>query len=222
MNPEAKKEAENKRYHLNSEAKKEAENKRYHLNPEQKKEAENKRYQSCQGERKCTMRNYYNRCRSSVLLHRKSAYYCPTSSKIAARLVHRAKKCMRKKTAAYSLHEPKQHTIELYVKIMKQMLSKNAAIRRQLNSAFEAASGTGKMKTNSKLANAVSNIAVRKVVYKALRMRSVLVSSWNVWERLTIFNFQLMILEIVTTQHHQSHIFMMKVMLYANLKNLFL
>ena len=80
---------------------------------------------------------------------------------------------MRKKTAAYSLHEPKQHTIELYVKTMKRMLSKNSAIKGELNSAFKAASGTSKMKANSKLANAVSNIAVRKVVYKALRMRSV-------------------------------------------------
>ena len=127
---------------LNSEDIKKAARDQYAKNPEAKQEADKKRYKSHQHERKCTMQNYYNRSRSSMLLHRKSAYYCPTASKIASRLVHRAKKCMRKKTAAYSLHEPKQHTIELYVKTMKQMLSKNSAIKGELNSAFKAASGT--------------------------------------------------------------------------------
>ena len=37
-----------------------------------------------------------------------------------------------KETAAYSLHEPKQHTIEHYAKTMK-MLSKSAAIKQELN-----------------------------------------------------------------------------------------
>ena len=54
-----------------------------------------------------------------------AAYYSTSGlSKIAARLVLRARKYMTERkqkiaSCSYLLHEPKQHTRELYVKIMK-------------------------------------------------------------------------------------------------------
>ena len=44
----------------------------------------------------------------------------------------------RRGGCSYSLHEPKQHTTELYVKIMKKVIPKK--LTKELISAFEASS----------------------------------------------------------------------------------
>ena len=59
---------------------------------------------------------------------------------------------------SYSLHEPTQHTTELYVKIMKKAIPKK--LTKELISAFEASSNGSSVKVKaSTLANAVQNIA---------------------------------------------------------------
>ena len=75
------------------------------------------------------MQKYYLENRSHFLLDKLAAYYSTSGlSKRAARLVLRAKYMRERKqkiaSCSYSLHEPKKHTRELYVKIMKNKLTK--------------------------------------------------------------------------------------------------
>ena len=74
---------------------------------------------------------------------------------------------------SYSLHEPKQHVVELYVKNMKLKVLKNGSLANDLFSAFQASAmkSFGEKRKSKKLTNAVCNIAVRKVVCKALQKR---------------------------------------------------
>ena len=94
-------------------------------------------------------------------------------SKRAAKLLHRAIQSKKPKKAAgtsYSLHEPKQHVVELYVKNMKLRVLRKGSLAKDLFSAFKA-SAMKPLRKSKKLTNAVCNIAVRKVVRKALQKR---------------------------------------------------
>ena len=63
--------------------------------------------------------------------------------------------------------------MELYVKSMKLKVLKNGSLANDLFSAFQASAmrSFGKKGKSKKLTNAVCNIAVRKVVSKALQKR---------------------------------------------------
>ena len=60
--------------------------------------------------------------------------------------------CIKKPKSSYSLHEPKQHVVELYVKNMKLKGLKNGSLANDLFSAFEASAmkGFGKMRKSKK------------------------------------------------------------------------
>ena len=62
------------------------------------------------------MKEYYRRCCSRVQLNKQKGYYRSGLSKRAAKLLHRAMKPKKAAGTSYSLHEPKQHVVELYVK----------------------------------------------------------------------------------------------------------
>ena len=68
---------------------------------------------------------------------------------------------------SYSLHEPKQHVVELYVNNIKLKVLKNGSLANYLFSAFQASA----MKSFGEMTNAVCNIALHKVVNKALEKR---------------------------------------------------
>ena len=80
--------------------------------------------------------------------------------------LQRARKCKYVKTTGkqnLSLHEPSQLTRELYVKLMKNTISRDASLRKEVVVAFRASNNYGASKIKaSKLTNAVSHIAVRK------------------------------------------------------------
>ena len=118
------------------------------------------------------MLNYYRRCQSRILLNQKKGYYRSGLSKRVAKLLRRAIVSKIPKTASctYSLHKPKQHVVELYVKNMKL---KVMIIANDLFSAFEASAmkSFGEKRKSKKLTNAVCNIAVRKLVSKVLEKR---------------------------------------------------
>ena len=121
------------------------------------------------------MQEYYRKCHSRLLLNKQRGYYRSGLSKTAAKLLRRAIVSKKPKTAScsYSLHEPKQHIVELYVKNMKLKVLKNGSLANDLFSAFEASAmrSFGEKRKSKKLTNAVCNIAVRKVVSKALEKR---------------------------------------------------
>ena len=73
---------------------------------------------------------------------------------------------------SYSLHEPNQLTRGLYAKLLKRTISRDASIRKKLLVGFRASNkyNVGKMKA-SRLANAISHIAVRKLVSQILKQR---------------------------------------------------
>ena len=120
------------------------------------------------------MQNYYRCCQSHLLLNKQKGYYRSGLSKRAAKLLRRAIVSKKPKTASrsYSLHEPKQHVVELYVN-MKLKVLKNGSLANDLFSAFQASArrSFGEKRKLKKLTNAVCNIAVRKVVSKALQKR---------------------------------------------------
>ena len=99
------------------------------------------------------MEKYYLENRSHLLFDKLAAYYSTSGlSKRAARLVLRARKYMRERkqkiaSCNYSLHEPKQHTRELYVKIMKEAIPKK--LTKELICAFEATSNRGTIKVKA-------------------------------------------------------------------------
>ena len=106
-------------------------------------------------------------------------YYGSALEKNAAKVLNRAKAWAENKqvvkTAAcsYSLHEPNQLTTERCVKLTRRTISKDASFEKELVSAFVASNlyNTGKMKA-SRLANAVTQIAVNKILSKILKLFS--------------------------------------------------
>ena len=149
-NPEAKKQKERHSYQANPEAKKQKERDSYQANPKAKKKSERVKYKKNSEQRKSTMQKYYNNNRSHLLFRKLNAYYSTSGlSTRAAKLVLHAKKNMKTRAGgcSYSLHEPKQHTIELYVKIMKKAIPKK--LTKELISAFEASSNGSSVKVNS-------------------------------------------------------------------------
>ena len=68
---------------------------------------------------------------------------------------------------------PKQHVVELYVKNMKLKVLKNGSLSNDLFSGFQASAmrSFGEKRKSKKLTNAFCNIAVQKVVSKALQKR---------------------------------------------------
>ena len=180
-NPEAKKQKERDSYQANPEAKKQKKGiaTRLTMRPKNEKKGiatrltlrprKNLKEPSIRKTAKSTMQKYYNNNRSHLLFRKFNAYYSTSGlSMRAAKLVLRAKKYMKTRAGgcSYSLHEPKQHTTELYVKIIKK------AIPKKLISAFESSGNGSSVKVKaSTLANAVQNIAVRKVLNKALKRR---------------------------------------------------
>ena len=101
-------------------------------------------YSSNRDNRRNNMQKQYRKCKSQVLLHRQCAYYKSAQAKTAAKLLQRAKKCQYAKTGKQtktntqnlSLHEPNQLTRELYVKLMKHTISRDASLRKELVVAF--------------------------------------------------------------------------------------
>ena len=72
----------------------------------------------------------------------------------------------------YSLHEPNQLTRGLYAKLLKRMLSGDASLKKELMLGFRESKkfNVGSMKA-SRLAKAISHIAVRKVLGEVLKQR---------------------------------------------------
>ena len=119
------------------------------------------------------------KCRSQILLDQRRGYYGSALAKAAAKLLNRAKawaknkQVVKKAAHSYLLHKPNQLTRERYVKIMRRTISKDAFLGKELVSAFVASNlyNTSKMKA-SRLANAVTHIAVRKILSKIITMQS--------------------------------------------------
>ena len=133
--------------------------------------------------RKSAMNIRYKKHRSLVLFRKTRKYYGSVLNKRVSTVVLRATECLkrakalaksrqRKSTAcSYSLHEPTQCKRELYVKVMKQTISRKASLRKKLMCAFRKCkkhfSASNKAKA---LPNAVANIAGRKTLNKALKL----------------------------------------------------
>ena len=173
--PGKMREAKHKSYEENPSRKQNIERDRYCSNPAPKKIADAVHYKENKAQHQSTMQNYYRRCQSHLLLNKQKGYYRSGLSKRAAKLLRHAIVSKKPKTAlrSYSLHEPKQHVVQLYVKNMKLKVLKNGSLANDLFSAFEASAmrSFGEKRKSKKLTNAVCNIAVRKVVSKALQKR---------------------------------------------------
>ena len=173
--PSKKLEAQKKDYEADPSKKLGAQKKAYEADPSKKLSAEKERYQRNKALQKHSMQEYYRKCRSRLLLNKQKGYYRSGLSKRAAKLLRRAIVSKKPKMASrsYSLHEPKQHVVELYVKNMKLKVLKNGSIANDLFSAFQASvmKSFGEKRKSKKLTNALCNIAVRKVVSKALEKR---------------------------------------------------
>ena len=84
-----------------------------------------------------------------------------------------------KNTACYSPHEPKQETKELYVKVVKKRITSIVSLRCKLIIAFRSTCKVLAEKVKaSKLTNAVSNIAVRKLLNRVLKRRKNIVGEF--------------------------------------------
>ena len=135
--------------------------------------------------RKSAMKIRYNKHRSLVLFRKTSQYYGSVLNKRVSTVVLRAttaclkrakalaKSRQRKSTAcSYSLHEPTQCKRELYVKVMKQTIIRKASLRKKLMCAFrKCKKHFSASKKTKALPNAVANIAGRKTLNKALKLR---------------------------------------------------
>ena len=178
------------RYASHSDEKKAAERERYASRSDEKKAAERERYASYSEQRKRAERKRYNKYRSVVLLKRRRAYYGSLLSRRAARILHRASRYMKEKvkctlscelknTARYSLHEPKQETKELYVKVVKKRISAIVSLRYKLIVAFRSShKALAEEVRASKLTNVVLNIAVRKLLNQVLKRRKQIVGEF--------------------------------------------
>ena len=109
-----------------------------------------------------------------------------------------------KNTTCYSLHEPKQETKELYVKVMKKRITSIVSLRCKLIIAFRSRRKALAEKVRaSKLTNAVLNIAVRKLLNKVLKRRKQIVGEFLTCVHLLMFSQYLVIIsENVGTQLH--------------------
>ena len=147
-----------------------------------KKNADKLHYSNNRNNRRSNMQTHYKKCKSQVLLHRQCAYYRSAQAKTAAKLLQRARKCKYAKTTGkqnLSLHEPNQLTREFYVKLMKYTISRDASLRKELVVAFRASNNYSASNIKaSKLANAVSHIAVRKFLCKILKLRKLCVGEF--------------------------------------------
>ena len=191
-NPKAKKEAVKARYASNPEPKKEVEKARYASNPEPKKRAVSKRYTTNPEAKKNYIDNGIAHC-SAVLQKQSRHYYASIKRRRAARLLRHAvnrsrdnaknklyrnqnkKRIVIEKTAKrarYVLTEPKTDVKEKYVQNMKTKIHSKPTLKRKLLHAFRSSRKplADKIKP-SKLCNAVSNIAARKLLNKVLKVR---------------------------------------------------
>ena len=173
-------------YASQPEPKKIKERERYASQPEPKKERERERYAAFSA---LYARNLQNRkkihakaiCEVSLsdFVGPRRGYYHSALAKTAAKVLNRAKawaknkQVVKKAARSYSLHEPNQLTRERYVKLMRRTISKDASIGKELVSAFVASNlyNTSKVKA-SRLANAVTHIAVRKILSKILKQET--------------------------------------------------
>ena len=192
-NPEAKKEAVKSRYASNPEAKKEAEKARYASNPEPIKRAVSKKYAANPEAKKELVRKWYSKHCIAVLQKRSCYYYASIKKRRATRLLHHAVNRSREsaknklyrnqnkeiisiaktaKRARYVLTEPKTDIKEKYVQNMKTKIHSKPTLKRKLLHAFRSSRKplADKIKP-SKLCNAVSNIAARKLLNKVLKVR---------------------------------------------------
>ena len=154
---------------------------RYRSNPSVKIAAVLARYKKHRRQHKLAMRMHYKQSQLHRMLSAQKAYYTPSGSKKAAIVSSHAKKTVKASACSYSLHQPKQHTRELYVKVMKQAVLQMPSVRIELTRTFKASKkcASGQL-TRSELTNAVLNIAVRMVVSKALRERKAAVGEFLV------------------------------------------
>ena len=182
--PEAKRTAERERYASQPEAKKRSEIERYPSNPEPKKAADKVNYAVHVQKRKSAMQIRCKKHSSLVLFRKTRQYYGSVLNQRVSRVVLRATACLkrakalaksrqRKSTAcSYSLHEPTQCKRELYVKVMKQTILRKASLRKKLMCAFRKLKKHFSASSKAKaLPNAVANIAGRKTLNKALKLR---------------------------------------------------
>ena len=192
-NPEAKKEAVKAMYASNPEAQKGAVKARYASNPEPKKRAVSKRYTTNPEAKKKLHRQWYSKHSSAVLQKQSCHYYASIKRRRAARLLRHAvnrsrdnaknklyrnqnkKRIVIEKTAKrarYVLTEPKTDVKEKYVQNMKTKIHSKPTLKRKLLHAFRSSRKplADKIKP-SKLCNAVSNIAARKLLNKVLKVR---------------------------------------------------
>ena len=192
-NPEGKKEAEKTRYASNPEGMKEAEKTRYASNPKAQKEAVKSRYASNPEAKKKLYRQWYSKHCSAVLQKQSRLYYASIKIRRAARLLRHAvnrsrdnaknkvyrnqnkKRIVIEKTAKrarYVLTEPKTDVKEKYIQNMKTKIHSKPTLKRKLLHAFRSSRKPLADKINpSKLCNAVSNIAARKLLNKVLKVR---------------------------------------------------
>ena len=177
--PEKKKQAQRDSYHAEPERKKQAVLNRYRSNPALKIAAVLARYKKHRRQHKLAMRMHYKQSQLHRLLSAQKAYYAPSGSKKAATVPSHAKMTVKASACSYSLHQPKQHTRELYVKVMKQAVLQMPSVRRELTCTFKDSKkcASGQL-TRSELTIAVLNIAVRMVVSKALRERKAAVGEF--------------------------------------------
>ena len=192
-NPKAKKEAVKARYASNPKAKKEDVKARYASNPEPKKRAVSKRYTTNPEANFFLHRQWYSKYCSAVLQKQSRHYYASIKRRRAARLLRHAvnrsrdnaknklyrnqnkKRIVIEKTAKrarYVLTEPKTDVKEKYVQNMKTKIHSKPTLKRKLLHAFRSSRKplADKIKP-SKLCNAVSNIAARKLLNKVLKVR---------------------------------------------------
>ena len=182
--PEAKRTAKRERCASQPEAKKRSKRERYASNPEPKKAADKVNYAVHVQKRKSAMQIRYKKHRSLVLFRKTRQYYGSVLNKRVSTVVLRATACLkrakalaksrqRKSTAcSYSLHEPTQCKRELYVKVMKQTILKKASLRKKLMCASRKCKKHFSASSKAKaLPNAVANIAGRKTLNKALKLR---------------------------------------------------
>ena len=189
-NPGPKKLADKARYASNPDPKKRAVKNRYASNPDPKKRAVKNRYASNPDPKKRAVMKGYRKHRFAVLQKRRSQYYTAITTRRKARLLHHAlqhsrenvkNKLYRKKNeqrisiakkARYVLTEPKLDVKEKYVKNMKRNISSKPTLEQKLLHAFRSSRKplADKVKP-SKLCNAVSNIAARKLLNKVLKAR---------------------------------------------------
>ena len=147
-------------------------------------------YASNSGLQKRAVKRGYSKHRFAVLQKRRSQYYTAITARRKARLLLHAlqrsrenvkNKLYRKKNkqrisiakkARYVLTEPKIDVKEKYVKNMKINISSKPTLKLKLLHAFRSSRKplADKVKP-SKLCNAVSNIAARKLLNKVLKVR---------------------------------------------------